>query len=94
MIVAAFTATSRIENLVHMPFGSIGQALSTFAGQNYGARKPERIRTGFYQSMVDSYSGLGKTPAEIYQLIWGTYMDSQEYGLRPLSKWREIESMR
>ena len=50
--VAAFTATSRIENLVHMPFGSIGQALSTFAGQNYGARKPERIRTGFYQSMV------------------------------------------
>ena len=44
--VAAFTATSRIENLVHMPFGSIGQALSTFAGQNYGARKPERIRTG------------------------------------------------
>ena len=48
--VAAFTTTTRIENLVHMPFGSLGQALSTYAGQNYGARRPDRIRLGFRQS--------------------------------------------
>lgn len=48
--------------------------------------KAQAYNESFYQSMVDSYSGLGKTPAEIYQLIWGTYMDPQEYGLRPLSK--------
>ena len=48
--VAAFTATNRIENLVHMPFGSLGLALSTYAGQNYGAGKPERIRKAFWQS--------------------------------------------
>ena len=48
--VAAFTASSRIENLVHMPFGSLGQALSTYAGQNYGARNMARIKTGFRQS--------------------------------------------
>lgn len=40
----------------------------------------------FYQSLVDSYRGLGKTPEEIYRLIWGTYMNPQDYGLRPLSK--------
>ena len=50
--VAAFTATSRIENLVHMLFGSLGQALATFAGQNYGARKYHRIRDCFRQSMA------------------------------------------
>ena len=36
--VAAFTATSRIEQLVQQPFGSLGVALSTYAGQNYGAQ--------------------------------------------------------
>ena len=50
--VAAFTATTRIEYLVHMPFGSVSQALATYAGQNFGAGKRERIRLGFRQSMV------------------------------------------
>ncbi len=50
--VASFTATTRIETLVHMPFGSMGQALSTYAGQNYGAGKAERIHEGFKQSMA------------------------------------------
>lgn len=48
--VAAFTATSRVETLVHMPFASMGQALSTYAGQNYGAGRNERIHKGFLQS--------------------------------------------
>ena len=48
--------------------------------------KAQAYNDSFYQSLVDSYSGLGKTPAEIYRLIWGTYMDPNEYGLRPLSK--------
>ena len=50
--VAAFTATYRVENLVHMPFASLGQALSTYAGQNYGAGKTERIHKGFLQSFA------------------------------------------
>ena len=48
--------------------------------------KAQAYNESFYQSLVDSYSGLGKTPEEIYRLIWGTYMNPQEYGLRPLSK--------
>ena len=37
--VAAFTATSRIEQLIHQPYGTLGTALATYCGQNYGAKK-------------------------------------------------------
>ncbi|HEX3076780.1 MAG TPA: MATE family efflux transporter, partial [Lachnospiraceae bacterium] len=37
--VAAYTATSRVEQLIHQPFNSLGAAMSTFAGQNMGAGK-------------------------------------------------------
>ena len=50
--VAAFTATSRIEQLVQQPFGSLGVALSTYAGQNYGAQKTDRVRRGLRDSMI------------------------------------------
>lgn len=49
--VAAFTATNRIEQLVHQPYGSYGSALSTYAGQNYGAGKNERVREGVKQGI-------------------------------------------
>lgn len=48
--------------------------------------KAQAYNDSYYQSLVDSYNGLGKTPEEIYRLIWGTYMNPQEYGMRPLSK--------
>lgn len=51
-IVAAFTATNRIENLLHQPYGSIGAALATFAGQNYGAKNYARVRDGLRHGML------------------------------------------
>ena len=48
--VAAFTATSRIEQVVHQPYTSLSQALATFTGQNYGAKKIKRIKDGFATS--------------------------------------------
>ncbi len=51
-IVAAFTATSRVEQLVQQPFNSLGVAVSTFSGQNIGARKLERVKRGYYKSIV------------------------------------------
>ena len=42
--MAAFTTTSRIEGLVHLPYGSISAALATYAGQNYGAGNIKRVR--------------------------------------------------
>ena len=50
--VAAFTATTRLEQLIQMPYGSLGQALSTYSGQNYGAGRIERIRAGFRDSLA------------------------------------------
>ncbi len=51
-VIAAFTATSRIEQLVQQPFNSIEVAISTFTGQNIGAGKLERVKTGYHKSIV------------------------------------------
>ncbi|MGN1023717.1 MAG: MATE family efflux transporter [Lachnospiraceae bacterium] len=45
-VIAAFTATGRIEQLVQQPYQSLSLALATFAGQNLGAGKKERVRDG------------------------------------------------
>ena len=44
--VAAFTAAMRIKMFFMCPFESLGIAMATFAGQNYGAGHPERIMQG------------------------------------------------
>jgi len=49
--VAAFTATSRVEQLAHMPYGSLSTALATYAGQNYGARRMDRVKDGLRHGM-------------------------------------------
>lgn len=50
--VAAFTATSRIEQLVHQPYQTLGAALSTYTGQNYGASKNKRVIEGYRKGML------------------------------------------
>ena len=52
--MAAFTATNRVENLVHMPYGSISAALATYAGQNYGAGNLHRVKDGLKHGMLIS----------------------------------------
>ena len=44
--VAAFTAALRIEMLFYCPFESIGMAMATYCGQNFGAGNVKRILTG------------------------------------------------
>lgn len=50
--VAAFTAVSRIEQLAHMPYGSINAALSTYTGQNYGAGNLKRVKAGLKHGLL------------------------------------------
>ncbi|MBQ7866777.1 MAG: MATE family efflux transporter [Clostridia bacterium] len=50
--VAAYTAISRIEQLVHQPYGSLNAALATYAGQNYGAGRMDRVRLGLKHSFA------------------------------------------
>lgn len=44
--VAAFTAAMRIKMFFMCPFESLGMAMATYCGQNYGAGKPERVKQG------------------------------------------------
>lgn len=50
--VAAFTATSRIEQIVHQPYQTLSAALSTYSGQNYGAKKYKRLIDGYRKSLL------------------------------------------
>ena len=50
--VAAFTAAMRIKMFFICPFESLGIAMATYSGQNYGAGKPERIWTGIKVSSL------------------------------------------
>ena len=52
VVVAAFTATSRIEQLVQQPFGSLSMAISTYTGQNIGAGKIDRVKQGFKRAYL------------------------------------------
>jgi putative MATE family efflux protein len=45
-IIGAFTATSRIEILVEMPFAGLGSAIVTYTGQNIGAGRHDRVKQG------------------------------------------------
>ncbi|MCR4922632.1 MAG: MATE family efflux transporter [Lachnospiraceae bacterium] len=51
-VVAAYTATSRIEQVVQQPFNSLGVAISTYTGQNIGARRFDRVKKGFIRSYI------------------------------------------
>lgn len=49
--IAAYTASQKIESFAMMPLHSFGVAMSTYAAQNYGARKFNRIWFGVNQAL-------------------------------------------
>lgn len=51
-VMASYTASNRIEQLVQQPLNSLGIALSTFAGQNYGAKQPKRIHRAAFDGLI------------------------------------------
>lgn len=50
--VSAFTAGMRIKQFAMCPFDAIATAVSTFAGQNFGAGKVERIKKGIKDGVL------------------------------------------
>ncbi|SCX14057.1 putative efflux protein, MATE family [Lachnospiraceae bacterium YSD2013] len=50
--VAASTAISRIEQVIHQPYQTVGATLSTYTGQNYGARELERVKIGHRLGLI------------------------------------------
>ena len=50
--IAAYSVGCKIENIVTQFFPALGIAISTFAGQNFGAGKIKRIRNGFKSATI------------------------------------------
>ncbi|MBR5993648.1 MAG: MATE family efflux transporter [Lachnospiraceae bacterium] len=50
--VAASTAISRIEQVIHQPYQTVGATLSTYTGQNFGARELERVKVGHRLGLI------------------------------------------
>ncbi len=51
-VVSAFTATNRIEQLIHQPYTTLSASIATFVGQNYGAREYDRVRQGYKKGLL------------------------------------------
>ncbi len=51
-VLAAFSALTRINSLAISPSLILASAITTFAGQNYGARLCHRLRNGLRQTLV------------------------------------------
>ena len=50
--MAAMTAGSKVSAFVLCPFEAMGSTAATFAGQNIGAGKPQRVRTGVWDASI------------------------------------------
>ncbi len=51
-VVTSYTAATKIDNLSMQTMNSLGTASATYAGQNYGANKFDRIKEGVTAAMI------------------------------------------
>ena len=80
-VVAAFTATGRIEQIIQQPYNSLGMAISTHAGQNLGAGNHKRIKEGFNKGLLIAliFSLLMLPVMQIFgEQIISIFVDDQE----------------
>lgn len=52
VVVASITAASRISSFFSCVTDSLGMAMSTYGGQNIGAKKPDRVAKGVQSGMI------------------------------------------
>lgn len=81
MVMAAYTATLRVEQLIQQPFSSLSAAMSTFAGQNVGAGKKQRVIRGYHRAMAVTM-GFAAVMMAVFtlagDLIVGCFVDESE----------------
>lgn len=51
-IITAHTAARKIDDIFMLPLATISMAASTFISQNYGAKKPDRVRKGIMCALM------------------------------------------
>lgn len=50
--VAAFTAAARVEEIATQPGATLGTAMATYAGQNCGAKRLDRVKEGVHKAAI------------------------------------------
>jgi putative MATE family efflux protein len=73
-VIAGFSVASRLDALAMIPAMSFSQALSTFVGQNIGAKKPERIRAGLIATV--KMSGIVTIVTTVFIVFLGHFLMS------------------
>lgn len=53
-VIAAYSVAGRIDSIALLPAMNFSAALATFVGQNLGANKTERVKTGFHATLLMS----------------------------------------
>ena len=79
--MAGYEIGAKVVNFIYMCFNTLGTALSSFAGQNLGAQKTDRIKSGYKASCLICL-GLVAVVVGLVQLfapqLVGMFMDSNE----------------
>lgn len=69
VVVAGYTAATKIDSIAIQPMVNVGSAVSTFTAQNIGAKKPDRIKAGHRAALI-MVSTIGLTIA-VLQFLFG-----------------------
>ncbi|NBK93485.1 MATE family efflux transporter [bacterium 1XD21-13] len=72
LFIAAFTATNKLYGLLESSATSFGFATSTYMGQNWGARNPERIRMGMRSAV--KLATVFSIAISVLMLLFGRYL--------------------
>lgn len=51
-VMAAYTISSKVDLLVSMFYSAMTMAITTYSGQNYGAHRLDRVRSGFVRGVI------------------------------------------
>ncbi len=73
-VIAGYSVASRLDALAIVPAMSFSQAISTFVGQNIGANKIDRIRTGLIATV--KMSGIVTIVTTIFIILSGHFLMS------------------
>ena len=71
-VIAGYSASGKLNNLVVSSFTTLGNGISNFTSQNIGAKKPDRIREGFFAGIRLEW--LLCIPLVILYFVFGRYL--------------------
>ncbi len=69
---AAYSAAGRIDSFAAMPAMSFSVALSTFVGQNLGANRPDRVKTGLRATLM--MTSIISISISLITVLFGRYL--------------------